>query len=127
MLDDFFSLPSRPLSPLTGRPVEPAEVGFVKVDAEGCDMEIFFSAQRLLQEGRVPFLTIEFAESSNCQAECSGSGFLDHMYQLGYSFYVPYAGAGARAVPRHEVPGGNLEWWFVHRDAALPSGWGGAG
>jgi FkbM family methyltransferase len=122
VLDELFSLPSRPLSPLTGLPMAPSEVGFVKVDAEGCDIEIFFRAQRLLQEGRVPFLTIEFTSSNSCQAACRGSDFLDHMYALGYAFYEPWAGS-PRPAARKDIGGGVYEWWFVHKDAALPKGW----
>ena len=122
VLDEFFSSPLRPISPLSGQPVHPREVQFIKVDAEGCDMEIFYSAQRLLQEGQVPFLTIEFSQSNNCQATCQAAGFLDHMYALGYSFYEPYV-AQPRAIGRGEVPSGTLEWWFVHKHASLPAGW----
>ena len=101
----------------------PSEVNFVKVDAEGCDVEIFYSAQRLIQEGRVPFLTIEFTDNNNCQANCNSQAFLDHMYTQGYSFYAPYM-RDAKPIPRNSVSGGTLEWWFVHADAAvLPEGW----
>ena len=79
VLDELFSLPSRPLSPNTMAPMEPYEVNFVKVDAEGCDVEIFFSAQRLLQWGKVPFFTIEFTWGANCQASCQAQAFVDFM------------------------------------------------
>jgi hypothetical protein len=53
--------------------MEPSDVSFVKVDVEGYDVAAFHSMQRLLQEGRVPFLTIEYAtrmanEVAGCDA-----------------------------------------------------------
>ena len=83
VLDELFEWEGRPLSPITGRPFQPSEVSFIKVDAEGCDLEVLYGAQRLLQRSPVPFLTVEFLMDGNCLHPCSGPGFVNFMYDLG--------------------------------------------
>jgi FkbM family methyltransferase len=121
VLDELFEWNGRPRSPTTGRPFFPAEVNFLKIDAEGCDLEVLFGAQQLLQRSPVPFLTIEFAGDGNCIHKCSGEAFVRFIYGLGYRFYEPYFLA-AQPIPLERAPRGG-ELWLVHRSAALPRGW----
>ena len=122
VLDELFEWAGRPRSPATGRPFAPHEVGFIKVDAEGCDLEVLFGAQRLLQRSPVPFITIEFAGDGNCLHRCHGDRFVRFVYDLGYAFYVPYLAAAA-PIPFEAAPSSG-ELWLVHRSAAaLPRGW----
>ena len=105
VLDELFEWEGRPRSPATGRPFSPSEVNFLKIDAEGCDLEVLYGAQKLLQRSPVPFITIEFAGNGNCVHACSGEKFVDFVYALGYRFYEPYR-QHAAPFPRERAPGG---------------------
>ena len=85
VLDELFSWPERPMNPYTRKLVEPSDVNFVKVDVEGFDVVAYYSMQRLLQEGRVPFLTIEFnTRMANEGAGCDSFRFVRHQHTIGY-------------------------------------------
>lgn len=121
VLDEMFEWEGRPVSPRTGRPFAPSEVGFLKVDAEGCDLEVLYGAQRLLQQSPVPFVTIEFSGDGNCLHKCSGRAFVDFMYARGYAFIEPYR-RDSVVIPLERAPGSG-ELWLVHKSAALPLKW----
>ena len=66
-LDGLFARAARPLSPTTGRPFQPWEVSFIKVDVEGFDASAFDAMQGSLAAGRgIPVTTME------CVAACDG-------------------------------------------------------
>lgn len=122
VLDELFEWEGRPTSPRTGRPFAPSEVNFMKVDAEGCDLEVFYGAQRLLQHSPVPFVTIEFAGDGNCLHKCSGRAFVEFMYGLGYAFIEPYR-RDSVVLPLERAPATG-ELWMVHQNATtLPLKW----
>ena len=65
--------------------MEPRDVAFAKVDVEGYDVQAFHGLQRILQEGRVPYLTIEYnSRMANEQARCDAVKFMRHMHTIGY-------------------------------------------
>ena len=67
------------------RLLEPRDIAFAKVDVEGYDTQAFFGLQRILQEGHVPFLTIEYnSRMANEQARCDAVKFMRHMHTIGY-------------------------------------------
>ena len=122
VLDELFGWAGRPLSPRTGQPLQPGEVNFIKIDAEGCDLEVLYGAQTLLQRNPVPFITIEFAGNGNCMRKCSGERFVQFVYGLGYSFYEPYK-VDSAPIPLAQAPESG-ELWLVHKSAArMPTGW----
>lgn len=144
--DDFWSLPDRPRHPTEDRLVEPRDVAFVKVDAEGFDIEVFFSLQWLMQGPTpVPFFTIEFATkmADAGSVPCDAVKFVQHVYSLGYAFVDPADEPPApkslwavlqdvefdsfydkpATVARRTVRVSNNEWWLMHATAPLPPGW----
>lgn len=140
VLDDLFSWPGRPINKRTGRPLEPADVAFIKVDVEGFDVVAYYSMQRLLQEGAVPFATVEFNPRMAIElAQCDAFKFVRHQHEIGYRFYgfsdavaapasyhamlqsVGYDSFEERpafAKPRGHQP--TMEGWWVHESAFAP-------
>jgi len=57
----------------------------MQVDVEGFDVAAYFSMQRVLQEGKLPYASIEFgSRMANEVAKCDALRFVRHMHTLGY-------------------------------------------
>jgi hypothetical protein len=83
------ALPPHIVHPLTGRPLRPADIGFMKIDAEGFDLRILHGMRRIL-EASTASLMLELHPSGEV---CDSLLWADWAEQRGFS-YLHTAGGG---------------------------------
>ena len=137
-IDGLFAWEGRPLSPTTGKPMEPWEVGFVKVDIEGHDASAYAGMQRVLADGHpIPLLTMEYSQPmEKLNSGCFADGVLHMLDDMGYSFWdhndtpldsqalLAAADATSERLPKEQRTGmaPAYEMWMQH--SSVDAGWG---